>query len=333
MPFDISNTALVVLIALSLLFDFINGFHDSSNIVATVIFSRALNPRPTLLLAALSHLAGPFLFGVAVATTIGHELLVESSLTLYVIIAALIAAVLWNLITWYIGIPSSSSHALLGGLLGSAVIQSGGFEIIHFSGLIKVIVALLLSPVAGLLVGYIIMRLTLFALRRASPKVNTWLRSLQVFTLITLGLSHGTNDAQKTMGVIALGLLLTGQIENFGIPLWVVGVSALAIALGTSFGGWRLIRTLGGKMYRIRPIHGFTSQIAGASVILGAALLGGPVSTTQVMSSSIMGVGAAERMNKVRWNVLGDMVTAWLLTIPLTAILSGLIYLGLSKFQ
>jgi PiT family inorganic phosphate transporter len=218
MPFDITNTALVVLIALSLLFDFINGVHDSSNIVATVIFSRALNPRPALLLAALSHLAGPFLFGVAVATTIGHELLVESSLTLYVVIAALIAAVLWNLITWYIGIPSSSSHALLGGLLGSAVIQSGGFGIIHISGLIKVIVALLLSPVAGLLVGYIIMRLTLFTLRSASPKVNMWLRSLQVFTLITLGLSHGTNDAQKTMGVIAIGLLLTGQIGQFGIP-------------------------------------------------------------------------------------------------------------------
>jgi PiT family inorganic phosphate transporter len=252
---------------------------------------------------------------------------------LYVVIAALIAAVMWNLITWYIGIPSSSSHALLGGLLGSAVIQSGGFEIIRITGLSKVIVALLLSPVAGLLVGYIIMRITLLALHRASPKVNNWLRSLQVFTLITLGLSHGTNDAQKTMGVIALGLLLTGQIGQFGIPLWVVGVSALAIALGTSFGGWRLIRTLGGKMYRIRPIHGFTSQIAGASVILGAALLGGPVSTTQVMSSSIMGVGAAERINKVRWNVLGDMVTAWLLTIPLTAILSGLIYLGIIQLQ
>lgn len=332
MPFDITNTALVVLIALSLIFDFINGFHDSSNIVATVIFSRALNPRPTLMIAALSELAGPFLFGVAVATTIGHELLVEASLTLYVIIAALIAAILWNLITWYIGIPSSSSHALLGGLLGSAVMQFGSFKIILISGLIKVIAALLLSPIAGLLIGYLVMRITLSALWRASPKVNVWFRNLQVFTLITLGLSHGTNDAQKTMGVIALGLLLTGQIEQFAVPLWVVGASALAIALGTSFGGWRLIRTLGGKMYRIRPIHGFTSQIAGASVILGAALMGGPVSTTQVMSSSIMGVGAAERINKVRWNVLGDMVTAWLLTIPITAVLSALTYFVLTWF-
>jgi PiT family inorganic phosphate transporter len=330
MPFDITNSPLVILITLSLLFDFLNGVHDSSNIVATVITSRALNPRPTLLLAALSHLIGPFLFGVAVATTIGHELLDESSLTLLVVIAALVTAVVWNLITWYIGIPSSSSHALLGGLLGSAVIQSGGLHIIHATGLIKVIVALLLSPLAGLLIGYLVMRITLLSLRRASPKVNSWLRSFQVFTLITLGLSHGTNDAQKTMGIIALGLLLTGQIDQFNIPLWVVGASALAIAIGTSLGGWRLIRTLGGKMYRIRPIHGFTSQIAGASVILGAALLGGPVSTTQVMSSSIMGVGAAERINKVRWNVLGDMVTAWLLTIPLTAMLSALVYLGLT---
>ncbi len=333
MPFDVTNTPLLILIALALLFDFINGIHDSSNIVATVISSRALNPRPTLLLAAVSELAGPFLFGVAVATTIGHELLVESSLTLLVVIAALISAILWNLITWYFGIPSSSSHALLGGLLGSAVIQAGGVHIIHASGLIKVIAALLLSPVAGLLIGFFMMRLTLFLLRKAKPSVNSWLRRLQVFTLITLGLSHGTNDAQKTMGMIALGLLLTGQIDQFAIPFWVIAISALAIALGTAFGGWRLIHTLGGKIYRIRPIHGFTSQISGASVILGAAILGGPVSTTQVMSSSIMGVGAAERINKVRWNVLGDMLTAWLLTIPLNAILSAIIYLGLTQIN
>ena len=333
MPFDISNTALVVLIGLALLFDFLNGFHDRSNIVATVIYSHALNPRPTLILAAISHLVGPFLFGVAVATTIGHELLDETSLTLDVILAALSAAILWNLITWYFGIPSSSSHALLGGLLGAAVIESSGFSIIHLPGLMKIILALLLSPLAGLVIGYLMMRLMLITLRRASPKVNTWLRSLQVITLVGLGLSHGTNDAQKTMGVIALGLLLTGQINQFGVPLWVVGVSAFAIAIGTSLGGWRLIRTLGGKMYKIRPIHGFTSQVAGASVILGAALLGGPVSTTQVMSSSIMGVGAAERINKVRWNVGGEMLTAWLLTIPLCGLLSGLIFFILTLLQ
>ena len=330
MPFDITNPLLITLIFLSVIFDFLNGFHDSSNIVATVISSRALNPRLTLLLAALSELAGPFLFGVAVATTVGHELLVEESLTLLVLLAALISAIVWNLLTWYIGIPSSSSHALLGGMLGSAVIQAGGFQIIQSSGLIKIIAALLISPVVGLFIGYLVMRITLFSLRKATPKVNDWLRRAQVVTLITLGLSHGTNDAQKTMGIIALGLLLTGQIDQFGIPLWVVGLSAIAIAIGTSLGGWRLIRTLGGKIYRIRPIHGFTSQIAGASVILGAALLGGPVSTTQVMSSSIMGVGAAERINKVRWTVLVDMITAWLLTIPLTALLAALVYMGLN---
>ena len=330
MPFDMANPLLVVLILLAVFFDFLNGFHDSSNIVATVISSRALHPRLTLLLAALSELAGPFLFGVAVATTVGHELLVEESLTLLVLLAALISAIVWNLLTWYIGIPSSSSHALLGGMLGSAVIQAGGFQIIQSSGLIKIIAALLISPVVGLFIGYLVMRITLFSLRKATPKVNDWLRRAQVVTLITLGLSHGTNDAQKTMGIIALGLLLTGQIDQFGIPLWVVGLSAIAIAIGTSLGGWRLIRTLGGKIYRIRPIHGFTSQIAGASVILGAAILGGPVSTTQVMSSSIMGVGAAERINKVRWTVLVDMITAWLLTIPLTALLAALVYMGLN---
>lgn len=332
MPFDTSNTLLVVLIALALIFDFLNGLHDSSNIVATVISSRALNPRLTLYVAALSHLAGPFLFGVAVATTIGHELLVENSLSITVILAALVSAVAWNLITWYFGIPSSSSHALLGGLLGSAVIQFGGFAVIQIGGLIKIIAALLLSPVVGLIIGFLVMRIALISLRKASPKVNPWLRRLQVVTLIALGLSHGTNDAQKTMGIIALGLLLAGDISQFHIPLWVIAVSALAIALGTSFGGWRLIRTLGGKMYRIRPIHGFSSQIAGATVILGAALLGGPVSTTQVMSSSIMGVGAAERINKVRWPVLGEMITAWLLTIPLTAILSAIIFVILDLF-
>ncbi|TFH37225.1 MAG: inorganic phosphate transporter [Anaerolineales bacterium] len=330
-PSNFSNPLLIALIALALLFDFLNGFHDSSNIVATVITSRSLNPRLTLLLAAVSELCGPFIFGVAVATTIGDELLVENSLTPLVLIAALVSAVIWNLITWYVGIPSSSSHALLGGMLGSAIAQSASVDIIQAQGLIKVVAALLLSPVIGLLVGYLVMRVTLFSLRKSSPKVNAWLRNLQVVTLITLGLSHGTNDAQKTMGIIALGLLLTGQIDHFEIPLWVVGASACAIALGTSFGSWRLIRTLGGKMYRIRPIHGFASQIAGASVILGAALLGGPVSTTQVMSSSILGVGAAERMNKVRWNVLGDMVTAWILTIPLSALLAALIYLGLDR--
>jgi PiT family inorganic phosphate transporter len=309
--------ALVLLIGLSLVFDFLNGFHDSSNIVATVIFSGAMPPRLALLTAAAAHFAGPFLFGVAVATTVGDGLVDINMLHTSVVIAALASAVVWNLVTWYIGIPSSSSHALVGGLLGAAVVANGP-HVVLLPGLIKILIALLVSPPLGLLTGFIIMQITIWASRSATPGINNLFRRLQIVTLIGLGLSHGTNDGQKTMGVITLGLVVSGMLDHFVVPIWVVAISASAIALGTSFGGWRLIRTLGGRMFRIRPIHGFTSQIAGASVILGAALLGGPVSTTQVMSSAIMGVGAAERMSQVRWMILRDMLVAWLLTIPVT---------------
>ena len=325
-------TILIVLIALAVIFDFLNGFHDSSNIVATVIFSRALNPRVALILAAISETIAPFLFGVAVATTIGDELLDVSAITMNVIMAGVVSAIVWNLITWFFGIPSSSSHALLGGLLGAALMHSRSLAIVNASGLIKIAIALFLSPIAGLIVGYIVMKITLFLVRGATPKVSHLFRRFQIVTLIGLSLSHGTNDAQKTMGLIAMGLLLSGQISTFYVPMWVVTVSAAAIGLGTLFGGWRLIRTLGGKIFRIRPIHGFTSQIAGAIVILSAALLGGPVSTTQVMSSSILGVGAAERINKVRWSVLGDMAVTWLFTIPVNAVFAALVYLLLNFF-
>ncbi len=324
------STILIVFIALAIVFDFINGFHDSSNIVATVIFSRALPPRVALILAAISHFIAPFLFGVAVATTIGAELLDVSAITMNVIMAAVISGIIWNLITWYFGIPSSSSHALLGGLLGAALMHSRSISVVNPSGLLIIVIALFLSPIAGLAVGYIVMKITLFLVRGATPKVSHLFRRFQIVTLIGLSLSHGTNDAQKTMGLIAMGLLLSGQISSFYVPMWVVTVSAAAIGLGTLFGGWRLIRTLGGKIFRIRPIHGFTSQIAGSIVILSAALLGGPVSTTQVMSSSILGVGAAERINKVRWSVLGDMAVTWLFTIPVNAVLAALFYLGLN---
>jgi PiT family inorganic phosphate transporter len=320
-----------IILALALIFDFFNGFHDSSNIVATVISSRALPPRTALALAAAAHLAGPFLFGVAVATTIGEGLLQASTLKPNVVIAALFASVLWNITTWYLGIPSSSSHALVGGLLGGAILAYG-IEVVQLSGLIKIVVALLLSPPLGLLMGFLVMRGTLWAARNATPKVNILFRRLQIFTLLGLGLSHGTNDAQKTMGVITLGLVLTGRIDRFHVPLWVIAVSAGAIALGTSFGGWRLIRTLGGRIIRVRPVHSFTSQIAGAAVILGAALFGGPVSTTQVMSSTIMGVGAGERVSQVRWSIMGDLITAWLLTIPATGLIAAAIYLLLERF-
>jgi inorganic phosphate transporter, PiT family len=315
--------ALVLLIGLALIFDFLNGFHDSSNIVATVISSGAMHPRLALLTAAAAEFSGPFLFGVAVATTVGDGLVDVNVLHTSVVISALLAAVVWNLITWYVGIPSSSSHALVGGLLGAAIIANGP-SVVLLPGLTKILTALLISPPLGLLVGFLVMQITMWASRAATPGINNLFRRLQILTLIGLGLSHGTNDGQKTMGVITLGLVVSGRLSHFAVPLWVVAISASAIAIGTSFGGWRLIRTLGGRIFRIRPIHGFTSQIAGASVILGAALLGGPVSTTQVMSSAIMGVGAAERVSQVRWMILRDMLVAWLLTIPVTGVIAAL---------
>jgi len=321
----------IAVLVVALIFDFLNGFHDSSNIVATVIYSRALHPRVALVLAAIAEFLGPFLFGVAVARTIGNELLTDQALNELVVLAALMAAVLWNLITWYLGMPSSSSHALLGGLLGAAILYTQTLSVVRVDGLIKIVLALLLSPVAGLAVGFLVMRLTLWLVRKATPRISDTFRRLQVLTLIGLALSHGTNDAQKTMGVLTLALFLTGRIASFYVPVWVIAVSAGAIALGTAFGGWRLIRTLGSRIYRIRPIHGFTSQIAGASVILGSALFGGPVSTTQVLSSAIVGAGAAERVNKVRWTILRDMALAWMLTIPATALASVLIFFVLQK--
>ena len=320
---------LIALLALALVFDFLNGFHDSSNIVATVISSRSLSPRAALLLAAAMEFIGPFIFGQAVATTVGKDLLSQEVLQINVVLAALIAAVIWNLATWYLGIPSSSSHALVGGLLGAALL-TGGVAVVKLVGLVKILVSLLLSPLLGLIVGFLIMRTTLWLFRNATPRASQIFRRLQIFTLIGLSLSHGTNDAQKTMGVITLGLVLVGWLDNFYVPDWVIAISAGAIALGTSLGGWRLIRTLGGRIYRIRPIHGFASQISGASVILGAALLGGPVSTTQVMSSAIVGVGAGQRMSMVRWGILRQMVIAWIFTIPTTAGLACLSYLLLN---
>jgi PiT family inorganic phosphate transporter len=319
---------LTILIAASLVFDFLNGFHDSSNIVATVISSRSMSPRASLFMAAVAHFTAPFLFGVAVATTVGKGVIEPSAISTTVILAAVLSAILWNLITWWVGIPASSSHALIGGLLGSAIVANG-VGIIQLPGLLKILVALFISPPLGLLTAFIIMRIVLFTVRNSSPRVNTVFKRMQLVTALALSLSHGTNDAQKTMGIITMGLVAAKMQENFEVPLWVVAASAGAIALGTAFGGWRLIRTLGGRIYKIRPIHGFTSQAASAAVIFTAALLGGPVSTTQVVGSAIMGAGAAERLSKVRWQVGREMVTTWLLTIPATASVSALLYLGL----
>jgi len=316
---------LIVIIVLALGFDFLNGVHDSSNIVATMISSRAIRPRLALAMTALAEFCGPFIFGVAVANTIGSEIVQSETINLNVIVAALISAITWNILTWLLGIPSSSSHALIGGIIGSVVIGAG-FEAIKMAGVLKVLLVLFISPIIGFVAGWIIANLVYLLSWKATPRVNGVFKKLQIITALSLALSHGTNDAQKTMGIITLALLISGQIPTFVVPQWVIFMCAAAIAIGTSVGGWQLIRTLGSKFYKIRPVHGFSAQITSAAVILTASLIGGPVSTTQVVSTAIMGVGAADRVNKVRWGVAGEILSAWLFTIPSTALLAAGIY-------
>jgi PiT family inorganic phosphate transporter len=242
-------------------------------------------------------------------------------------LAALVSASIWNLVTWFFGIPSSSSHALIGGIIG-AVLVGSGWAVLKMDGLILVGLALFVSPVLGYLLGQIAMRVSLWAVRNATPKANLFFKYGQIPTAFTLALSHGTNDAQKTMGIITMGLVVLGYQSSFIVPWWVILASATAIGIGTAAGGWRIIHTLGGKFYKIRPIHSFTSQLSSMIVILGASLFGGPVSTTHVVSSSIIGVGAAQRRSQVRWGVMGDILIAWFLTVPASAgIAAGLYFL------
>jgi PiT family inorganic phosphate transporter len=317
---------LVIFIAVALIFDFLNGFHDSANVVASTIASKAMSPRVALSISALTNFLGPFMFGVAVATTIGTEVVTEEAVTIPTALAALLSAIVWNLLTWWFGIPSSSSHALIGGFVGAAL-AGFGVDAIQLDGITKVLLALFLSPFLGFILAYLVLHFILLIGRGFSPRVNEVFRRGQWITTITLGLSHGTNDAQKTMGIMTFGLVAFGVLDEFVVPTWVIAASAGAIALGTAFGGWRLIRTMGAGFYRIRAVHAFSSQIASTAVILGAALLGGPVSTTQVISSSIVGAGSAERANMVRWGLAGQIAMAWILTIPATVILGGGFYL------
>jgi PiT family inorganic phosphate transporter len=318
---------IIILITLALLFDFLNGFHDSANVVATMISSRAMTPTAALLIASLANFIGPFIFGVAVAKTIGNDVAAPSSITIAVVLAALLSASIWNIITWFFGIPSSSSHALIGGIIG-AVLVGSGWQVLKLEGLVLVGIALFVSPVLGYIIGQITMRISIWSVRNATPKANLFFKYGQIPTAFTLALSHGTNDAQKTMGIITMGLVVLGYQSTFEVPWWVILISAAAIGIGTAAGGWRIIHTLGGKFYKIRPIHSFTSQLSSMLVILGASLMGGPVSTTHVVSSSIIGVGAAQRKSQVRWGVMGDILLAWFLTVPASAgVAAGLYYL------
>jgi PiT family inorganic phosphate transporter len=328
-------------IAIALVFDFLNGFHDASNIVATMISSKAMRPVSALVICSVCEFIGPFLFGVAVATTIGHEVVAANVISNSLILAALLSAIVWNIATWYLAIPSSSSHALMGGLVGSALmtnllfqIDAGTihafsdvvelFRVIRPKGFTKVLLALLISPPLGFLAGFLVIKITYFFARICSPKINWFFKRGQLVTAVGLALSHGTNDAQKTMGIIAMALFAGGYTSEFTVPAWVIALCAGAISLGTASGGWRLIKTIGGKFFKIRPIHGFTTQVSAGALIIGASLLGGPVSTTHVVSSAVMGAGSGERLSKVRWGVGKQIVAAWILTIPITALLAAL---------
>ncbi len=311
------------IVALGMLCGFLNGVQDSGSLAAAMICSGTAGPRRALLVAALAQFAGALAVGVAVAYTIGRGIVDTRLITTPVVLAALIATILWNALTWYLGIPSSTSHALVGALAGAMWMQSGAAAI-SLSGLGAVLLVLLFAPWLGFLASFAAMRLLLLALRNATPRVGPAMRQLQWLLAPALAFGHGANDAQKVMGIVALGLLSTGELSSFTIPPWLQWVAALSLAAGTSVGGLRVMRTLGLRLYRIRPIHGFAAQAAAAAVILTSSILGGPVSTSQVMSASIAGAGSAQRFSQVRWGLIGNIITAWLLTIPATAGLAAL---------
>ena len=330
----------VVTIALVLVFDYTNGFHDASNIIATVIASRAMTPIQAVILVAIFEFLGPLLGGTAVANTIGKFIDVSalaSLSSLAIVLAGVVGAISWNLVTWWFGIPSSSSHALVGGLIGPVMVSAGpghvvwGFQDLllhgHANGVTKVLLALILSPIIGFWVGFALHRISGLLLRGARPGVNRSLRRGQIATAALLAFSHGTNDAQKSMGIITLTLLTGGMITSFEVPFWTILACASAITLGILSGGWRIVRTVGFGIYKVRPLHALNTQLTAAGVIFGAAMVGGPVSTTHVVSSSIMGIGASERPKAVRWSKAREIVSTWLVTIPGAAVVGVLVWL------
>jgi PiT family inorganic phosphate transporter len=336
---DIVYLLAIATVAIVLLFDYTNGFHDAANIVATVIASCAMTPVQAVIIVGLFEFLGPLLGGTAVANTIGK--LIDLSdlkpvLSLSIIFCGLSGAIVWNLVTWWRGIPSSSSHALVGGLAGAVVVSVGGDHVVwgfrelfvegHLTGVMKVLLALILSPLAGFWVGFLLHRLMKALLNRAKPRVNRQLRLAQFGTAAVLSFSHGANDAQKSMGILTLVLLLGGFIEQFAVPFWVMLSCAIAMTFGILSGGWRIVRTLGFAIYRVRPLHAFDSQLTAAGIILSASLIGAPVSTTHVVATSIMGIGASERPKSVRWAKATEIATTWVITMPSAALTAILIY-------
>lgn len=317
---------LILVILMALAFEFINGFHDSANAIATVVSTKVLTPRVAIIYGASLDFCGAF-FGTHVAKTISQGIVNAETVTQTVILCALLGAIIWNLITWYYGLPSSSSHALIGGLLGAAIIHSG-VSIVNIHGVVyKVLMPMVTSPILGLLIGFLFMSFLVRLFFKAKPeKVNKHFRKLQLVSSGIMAFSHGSNDAQKTMGIITLALFTYGFLHEITVPIWVVVMCAVTMGCGTMTGGWRIIRTMGSKVIKLKPIHGFCSETSAASIILTASHFGIPVSTTQVISTSIMGVGCTQRASAVKWGIVGNILVTWVLTIPVCMIFSGLIY-------
>ncbi|MGI0027721.1 MAG: inorganic phosphate transporter [Nitrosopumilaceae archaeon] len=303
----------------ALVFDFLNGFHDAANSIATVVGTRVLRPLHAVAMAAVANFAGPFLFGVAVATTIGKGIIDPNFVTLNIIIGALAGAIIWDIVTWLLGLPTSSSHALIGGIIGAGIVGAGTQAII-FVGLQKVVTGIIVSPIVGLVAAFLLatLLLTIFAKKRPSS-VNSGFGRLQLVSSAYFSLTHGANDGQKTMGVIALILLTQGVITQFEIPYYVIIMAALAISLGTFFGGWRIVKTMAVKITQLKPYQGFAAETGGATVLAVLAWLGIPASTTHAISGAIMGAGAVKRVSAVRWGVGRRIVWAWIITIPASA--------------
>ncbi|MEX6501351.1 inorganic phosphate transporter [Pseudomonas zhanjiangensis] len=334
---QITWVLLIVTVAMVLVFDLTNGFHDASNMIATLVASQAMTPVQALLLVGVFTFLGPLLAGTAVADTIGGFVSLESvpeQLGMALVLCGIVAAVAWNLLTWRLAMPSSSSHALVGGLVGAVLVSSGPDDVVwgltqlvdgELTGVTKVLLSLLLSPLAGFSIGFVLHRLMKGLLRAAHPSINRKLRHGQWWTAALLAFSHGTNDAQKGMGIITLVLVLGGLLPTFSVPLWVILASATSITLGTLLGGWRIVGTVGYGIYKLRPLHGLDAQLASSAVIFGASLVGGPVSTTHVVSSSIMGLGASERPRAVHWMKAREIALTWVVTLPGAALLGALL--------
>ncbi len=317
-------------VLLAVLFDYVNGFHDTANAIATSVSTRAITPRHAIIMAATLNFAGAMI-STGVAKTIGGDLVLNpSQISLEVIVAALIGSIIWNITTWYYRIPSSSSHSLVGGVIG-AVSISVGPAALDITGISKIIMSLILSPIVALATGYFVMIGLLWIFRNFSPiTLNRQFRKMQLVSASLMAFSHGSNDAQKAMGIIALALLSGGYIETMEIPIWVKIACATSMALGTSAGGWRIISTMGTKIFKMESINGFAADLNSSIVIFTATFLPLPVSTTHVVSGSIMGIGSAERVRAVHWGVARSMLLAWVITIPISACISAVIYLGLS---